>query len=289
MCKAVFTNEYGGIGFMKILIVDDENIIRMGIKTVIQRSGRDWIITGEAIDGLDALEQIENEKPDVIITDIRMPEMDGIELSKQVSGKYPDILVIVISGYAEFEYAKEAIKFGAADYLLKPTKPEDLINSLIKADNTIKKKALINQENEELHHELEQLRNYAKQGNFPAKNSFETVDGNNTQKFRKIIELMVEFINKNYSQNISLKQIADVVYMNPNYLCDLFKQETGIHFSNYITQIRINNAKELLKTRIELKSYEIAELVGYKDAKYFTQVFKKQVGATPTEYRDNKI
>jgi len=135
---------------------------------------------------------------------------------------------------------------------------------------------------------LEQLRNYAKLGIFPAKNEFETEDGNNTQRFRKIIELMVEFINKNYSQNISLKQIAEVVYMSPNYLCDLFRQETGIHFSNYITQVRVRNAKELLKTRAELKSYEIAELVGYKDAKYFTQVFKKQVGVTPTEYREIK-
>ncbi|HEY5586952.1 MAG TPA: response regulator [Ruminiclostridium sp.] len=273
---------------MKILIVDDENIIRMGIKTVIERSGRDWNIIGEAIDGVDALEQIECYKPNVIITDIRMPEIDGIELSKIVSVKYPDILVIVISGYAEFEYAKEAVKFGAVDYLLKPTKPEDLIESLEKAEGIIRKKIVKSQEEEKLRFELEQLRNDAKFGGFQTKNIPEIEDVNSAQKYRKIIELAVEFINNNYSHDITLKQIAEVLYMNPNYLCDLFRQETGIHFSNYITQIRINNAKELLTTRAELRSYEIAELVGYKDAKYFTQVFKKQVGVTPTEYRENK-
>lgn len=274
---------------MKILIVDDENIIRMGIKTIIQRSGRDWSIIGEAIDGLDALEQIENEMPDVIITDIRMPEMDGMELSRQVSGKYPDILIIVISGYAEFEYAKEAIKFGAIDYLLKPTKPEDLIESIGKVEDIIKNKSKKSHQEEELRYELDELRNKIKLKNFDAIDELETDEGNNTQKFRKIIELAIEFINKNYSQNLSLKQIADVVYMNPNYLCDLFKQETGTYFSDYITRVRIDNAKKLLKTRAELKSYEVAELVGYKDAKYFTQVFKKQVGVTPTDYRDNKV
>lgn len=273
---------------MKILIADDENIIRMGIRTIIQRSGEDWIVTGEAIDGVDALEQMEKLLPDVIITDIRMPEMDGIELSRQVSGKYPDILVIVISGYAEFEYAKEAIKFGVFDYILKPTKPEDLIACLKKAQIIIEKRLKRSREEEALRYELELLRNTAKQENTQSGNEFKIENVNDSHKFRKIIELAIDFINKNYSRNLSLKQIADVLYINPNYLCDLFRQETGINFTDYITQVRVMKAKELLISRAELKSYEIAELVGYKDAKYFTQVFKKQVGVTPTDFRDSK-
>lgn len=274
---------------MKILIADDEKIIRTGIKTLIERAGRNWTVTGEAINGVKALELMKISAPDVIITDIRMPEMDGIELVRQLRLNYPEVLTIVISGYAEFQYAKEAIKYGAIDYILKPTKLEDLINALSKAEEVISNRILASRKEKKLIEELEELRSRMKaEGLLDNSSAPEQIDSENKQQRRKIIDLALGFINSNYAGDLTLKKIAEVVYMNPNYLCDLFKQETGTFFSDYLTKVRIEKAKELLSTRMELKSYEVADLVGYKDARYFSQVFKRYIGVSPSEFRDGK-
>lgn len=99
----------------------------------------------------------------------------------------------------------------------------------------------------------------------------------------KIIEKAKEFINKNYRKEITLKDVADYVYLNPNYFSELFKNEVGKNFIEYLIETRINASKELLKSG-SLKVYEIAEAVGYKEAVSFSRAFKKVVGVSPKEY-----
>lgn len=271
---------------MKILVVDDEYVVRMGIRTIIQRSEKDWVVTGEAVDGIDAIEQIEKEAPDVVITDIRMPEMDGIELTKQIAIKYPHILVIIISGYAEFEFAQEAVRIGAIDYILKPTKPEILLEILNRAQKVIDDREAKRQEEENLRRELELLRKELK---VREADTYEYSIEDRSKKgsqHRKVIELAIEYMKQNYAQDLTLKHMSDVLCMNHSYFCNLFRQETGRSFSKYLTEIRIEKAKEFLISRVDLKSYEVADLVGYKDSKYFCQIFKKMVGVTPTEFRE---
>lgn len=110
----------------KVMIVDDEPQIRKGLRTIIPWESFGFAVTAEAEDGVEALERAAAHAPDVVITDIRMPRLDGIGLAKELKSRCPDIQVLILSGYNEFAYAKEAMKYGVADYLLKPVDPEEL-------------------------------------------------------------------------------------------------------------------------------------------------------------------
>lgn len=127
---------------MKILIVDDDEIIRKGVRKIIENSGNNDQIAGEAGDGVGALEMIKtNHDIDLLITDVRMPVMDGIELIKQVRQMNKCIKVIVLSGFDDFRYVREAFKDGVVDYLLKPVKKKDFIDLLTKIHENILEEA----------------------------------------------------------------------------------------------------------------------------------------------------
>ncbi|WP_458119558.1 response regulator [Paenibacillus sp. Z6-24] len=114
----------------KVLVVDDEMIFRKGLRHLIQGFDLNWEVCGEARDGMEALEMIREQRPDLVITDIRMPRMDGIQLQAAVAEQYPDIRCVVLSGYNDFEYARSSIRSGARDYLLKPVQKDELYAAL---------------------------------------------------------------------------------------------------------------------------------------------------------------
>ena len=113
---------------IKLLVVDDEIWIRERISKEIPWESVQTEVVGSAEDGQEALEIAEELEPDIIITDIRMPGFDGIELLRELRKKSLDIKVILLSGYNDFSYAKEAIKYGAFDYILKPAEDQELLN-----------------------------------------------------------------------------------------------------------------------------------------------------------------
>lgn len=122
----------------RVFIVDDEKLLRQGFIHMENWSEYEFSIAGEASDGEEALRLIEKQKPDIVVTDIRMPRMDGVELTKILKQKYPEIQVIVLSSYNDFDYVKETLKVGALDYILKPKmKFSDLLESLQKAKEVI--------------------------------------------------------------------------------------------------------------------------------------------------------
>lgn len=122
----------------KVLIIDDEPIIRKGIRNIVNWDGFGCEICGEADNGFDGKEIIEKCKPDIIITDIRMPEVDGLTMISEIKETVPDCKIIILTGYRDFEYVREAIKLGAFDYLLKPTKIEELNNVVTRAVKELK-------------------------------------------------------------------------------------------------------------------------------------------------------
>lgn len=134
----------------KIVIVDDDMLIRKGIRNVIRWRDLECEISGEASSGDEALKVIEEVKPDIVITDIKMPNMDGIELIDRIKKIIPQCKIVILTAYREFEYAQRAIKYGAFDFLLKPTKVEDIINVVQKAINEIKKEKTIVEELEKI-------------------------------------------------------------------------------------------------------------------------------------------
>lgn len=134
----------------KIVIVDDDMLIRKGIRNVIRWKDLECEICAEASSGDEALKVIEEVKPDIVITDIKMPNMDGIELIDRTKKIIPQCKIVILTAYREFEYAQRAIKYGAFDFLLKPTKVEDIINVVQKAINEIKKEKTIVEELEKI-------------------------------------------------------------------------------------------------------------------------------------------
>ncbi|MCI8300987.1 MAG: response regulator [Lachnospiraceae bacterium] len=242
---------------MTIFIVDDEAWIAIGLKKLIEKSGLPFQVIGEAKDGITALKEIRRLNPDVVLTDIRMPGMTGLELLEQITNDTSlTAKVVIISGYADFEYARTAMRKGSYDYLLKPVKQDDL--------NTILKKLHNAQTNSEATDETPlSSKNLSKQ-----------------PSLRSILEEM----QQDYTKDISLTKLAKKYGISSGYLSMQIKQELGISFSEYIATKRMQKAKELLQNET-LSVSEVANAVGYHDYFYFTKAFKKLLGISPSKYR----
>lgn len=362
---------------MKILIVDDEPMVREGLKIGIDWSEMGFEEVECASDGKSALQVFGEFKPDILLTDIRMPFMNGLELTQEVKKLDPIVVVILLSAYDDFKYAQEAIRLGAFDYILKPVdvdtlkeivmrgidKRIELLDACSKEIPQLKKEDLKFFKAEYYKYPLkleEELSKAIKQGETKAaidifnkiweefenkrytedfikrwgielvavitrsiieigesadvlfketdpwkeicklptleeiyrwmKNLIEVVceyvNLTRSYKNRKIIEKALELIHENYKNpDLSLSSVANHLYITPTYLSMLFKSEVGINFSDYLTNFRVEKAKELLKDPRK-KIFEVAEEVGYFDQHYFSKVFKRITGFTPKEYRE---
>jgi two-component system, response regulator YesN len=267
---------------IKVLIVDDEEIIREGLKRTIDWESMGCIIVGEAEDGNSGMSLLESTNADLVFTDIRMPGLDGLQMISQANTLKHDIRFIILTGFRDFEYAQEAIRQGAFRYLLKPVKTEDLILAITEAVKEIKKE----RSREVIYTNLEKrVKEYyglevTEQENKNQSNE----DGGNNPKY--LVSKALEYMKANYSCDLSLKTVADEIYVSTWYLSKLLKKETGDNFINILNEIRVEKAKKLLQNP-KFKIYEIASEVGFTDVPYFTKTFKKVSGCTPMEYKNN--
>lgn len=383
---------------MKILIVDDESVIREGIMRTIQRAYPHYDVY-LAANPEEAVQLLRSHPIDAVLTDILMPGMTGLELMQLSRHGYPHIKWVIISAYSEFNYAKEAIKLGAVDYLLKPIgkdllrdmidKLKELIDQeaekareskLLRANLKFLREAMFQRwasgldiggmdmtavianhprfqlimvkmesdravhlehfiidnvlselttqygrgfvttydaksllglitvdEDKSLESLLEELRSYLKRYlrvPFQIMHSgmlhdFSKVPGevqrmhhdSASHEFEyyatggnEIIEVAIQYIRAYYNTDLSLEKVASIVYLNPVYFSQVFKQKTGYGFKEYVIHLRMEQAKQLLLNP-QLKLADISERIGYQDVKHFTQVFRRKYNATPTEYR----
>ena len=262
---------------MKMVVADDEILTLQLMEKIIDWKSKGIEIAGLAQNGKEALELVNNECPDILITDIKMPQIDGLELIKQIRNRNSSLKIVIISAYSEFEYAQRALSYGVSGYLLKPLdedKLENMINTII---SEITKKKLQDQNYE-----------YIDMNN-PNASVINTATGHtssvNEKENNRLIQKAKEYINKNYDKNITLETICDSISVSKNYFCYLFKKVMGISIWDYLTHMRVEKAKELLK-QTDLKNYEISYKVGYENPSYFTKTFKKLTGLTPQEFRD---
>jgi len=395
----------------KLLIAEDDELIREGLKQLIDWDELGIVIAGEARDGAEALTLFHRDNPDIVLTDIRMPHVDGLALIESIRRARPVTKFVIISGYDDFQYVRKAIHLQVEDYLLKPVSAEELkqvmatcCEKIARQENGLR----FSDESElRLKHNIllrwienrideEQLREklgilqidvkridlyqagiIARTGNGSpvprsmaeaakafaategwgqafAKNDGEIVviafgrnrnenefSGENTVKMNrlrdklvsltgsdwrcalgmpvgqidrvhrsyqdaarqlslaagkapavkgpenKVILQMKHYIRDHYNEPLSIKQIADHFHFSSIYLGRLFKEQTGCYFSDYVNEIRINEAKALLRSST-LKPTEIAVRVGYADPNYFFRKFKQLVGISPTQYRDSE-
>lgn len=251
---------------LKILVVDDETFVRRGIVLETDWKSIDCAVVAEASNGMEALEAVHKFSPDLIISDIRMPKMDGIEFLKRLREEGNNVHLIFLTAYSEFEYAKQALRYYAYDYLLKPFEDGELEAAVLRAKEEIEGKRV---------------------GAKTIKESTILETGNSTDKSRYIQEAL-EYIANNYrNPDISVGDIASALDISEGHLSHLFKKETEYTVSAYITRYRMRAAMRLLSDCRNRVS-EVAEMVGYKDVAYFSSTFKKIVGENPSEYQAHR-
>lgn len=239
----------------KILIVDDEKFIRNGISAILSNSFGDTIVVELAKNGKEALEILKKDEFHLVITDINMPFINGIDLIKELRTFNKKAEIIVISGYDEFEYARQCMKYGVKNYLLKPVNDVELID-LIKE----------NMEIEEIN----------------------VVEDSHQVKLDHIyIEKAKAYIDNNYFRDINMAVVSNYVSLNYSYFSSVFNKIVGMNFSDYLNFVRVQKSKILLKN-IDYKIHEISDMVGYKNSKHFTKNFKKFEKITPIEFRVKK-
>ncbi len=248
-----------------IVLADDETWELIGLKKLIARSQLPLRVVGEAENGIVALQELEEKRPQILITDIRMPGLSGVQLLQQVQEKGLDVDVIILSGYAEFSYAQAALRYGAKDYLLKPVEPERLQEALGKI-----------------------IRRWEAKGGEAEGGSWEGRDCQESQgegrESEEIMQQIVMEIQESYQEEITLQGLAKKYHISESRLSVKLKEMQGMSFTKYLTSKRIQKAKELLADE-RLSVEQVAEMVGDKDYYYFTKVFKKSTGISPSKYR----
>lgn len=410
---------------MNVLIVDDESFVRRSLSEMLGNANHNFSIIGSAENGLEAVQLLKEHTVDLVISDIRMPGMDGLELARHIHECYPDIETVLLTGYQDFTYASQAIRYGVKEYLVKPNSVEHILEvatgvyerlelkkqqrqlAQLREKNLREKRlsdllygiplpyfeeqlippfhsfvvitvnhlgdvipekwteqalyaAVINileecfasyanvvgiQEEQEAilllfyphehsqrvdeasaqemlhklssilkspfsagvsnsHDHLESLatayheslqaiqqvkKDSARSLMYYSDISMHTASPQLAEQLqvkatRRVITMMIEVMNARLQENLSLKMIADELYMNPTYLGRLFKDDVGEAFSTFLTKLRVQKATELLEN-VTLKVYEVSELVGFKDPAYFSLIFKKYMGMTPQEYQ----
>ncbi|MBV7507780.1 response regulator [Bacillus sp. sid0103] len=248
-----------------ILIVDDEPRTRQGLKKTLDTWANGQYQINIASNGEEAIELMKQHKVHILITDIHMPEITGLQLLKIAKEQNIYPVIIVISAYSEFEYAQEALRLGVINYLLKPISKKALIEAVEEAVQTVEKKE--------------------RAGLIEKVVDTKLVDANTQNPSnREPIREAIDYINNNLKNELSQKEVADHVHLNPSYLSVLFKEHVKLTFSEYVTRRRIQRAKELLIST-NLPINDIAEESGYKTAKYFIKIFRELEGMTPSAYR----
>jgi two-component system response regulator YesN len=279
----------------RIIIADDEGIILKWLSEFIPWETIDCQVSGVAKDGQEAIELIKKEPPEVVITDIKMPRRSGLDVARYVHENHPATKVIILTGFAEFDFAREAISYGVAEYVLKPVAKDRLLASVRNLISKIKAERdrravdasplspyvgkLYDIENKLNDHDLEAGRQGVSDL-FSALNSL----AREKRQFSPLVEKALNKIAENYGGSLSLEDIAHELAVNKSHLSRTFRKETGVTLMEYINRFRVEKAKELL-TFTDLLTYEVAEEVGFKDSTYFSIVFKKVAGVSPTDYK----
>lgn len=348
----------------KVMIVDDMEIVRLQLKRMkIWREISGFEITDEARNGHEALQKLQSNPVDLVITDIRMPIVDGVELLEKIMGRKLVPCVVLLSEYSEFEFARKGLVLGAFDYLVKPVNENDIRRLLERAKLLIKEKkreekklkaynssVAIAQilESFEIGKQIENLayyifddliigerdnkrRNYiiteflddlreAIKNKMPwfikfadvsyikSLNIYDLASVDELQNiyiccikdfesqiiylylgknYGTLINKLSIFVLNNVESDIDLSKIANYLHTNKNYLCEIFKKSTGISILEYVRKVKMERAKNMLR-ECENRCYEIADKLGYRDPEYFSKLFKKYLGMSPTEYRKLK-
>lgn len=238
---------------IKLLIADDEDPIRNGIAKYIQLHTDRFDKIYLAANGREALDTIFRDKPDIMFLDVQMPLMTGIEVMQEARRADALPYTMILSAYEEFKYCQQALRLGAREYLLKPVRSSGLL----------------------------QMANRAADELFGGE---EEIQIDSAEEKNVLVELAREYVEEHNYENLMLTDVAQKAGISAGYLSTLFQRQLSRGFVDYLNEIRIEHACAYLRQNY-LKTYEIAYKVGFRDEKYFSRVFKKIKGLSPSEYR----
>ena len=256
----------GGTDVYKVILIDDEDMIVEGLTKVVDWEKFHCEVAGTASDAQSGTQIIRETNPDILFTDIKMPNMDGLTMLAGLKGEFPDMQIAVLTGYRDFEYAKRAIHIGVTRYLLKPSKMNEIDEALqAMTDNLAKINA----------------------GSYiaPQVTGEEDLQESNPANSH-IVRSALKYIEVHYAEKLTLTELAEKVYVSPWYLSKLLNKFTGRSFSDLLHQARIKKAEKLLDDP-SLKIQEISDLLGYYDVTHFSRIFKKIKNMSPNEYRNS--
>lgn len=250
---------------LKILIVDDERFIVTGLVSIVSRiksvpcevKGTDSVCT--------ALKMLEEFRPELVITDIRMPEMSGFEFMRKAAMKKIHSKFVILTGHNDFNYARQAIRLQAIDYLLKPIDKEELYDVIQKTYFELY------EQSENIEPELREVRC--------------TINKVNSKKLPLRLKRILEYINAYYKE-VSLTDIGDYFGLSPAYISQLFKRELGFNYLYYLDCVRLEKASHLLLYDRKKTVRDITRDVGYQTERQFYKMFKKRIGMTPNDFRE---
>lgn len=250
----------------RILIADDEPIERAVISKTIKKYFGDEIEIYQAVNGREAIEIFRGRNCQIALLDISMPGINGLEAAEEIRKENDTCSIIFLTAYDEFDYAKRAIKVRALDYLLKPSAKEELITVL-----------------EEAVH-LAGMKEKKPEGPLPVPMGEREEDHQELMKNQLFSEYIRGYIEAHYMEDISLQDVAAQLHYSDAYFCRFFKQNFDKNFIMYLSELRVEKAKELLED-MTINVKDISQKVGFRDSGYFTKVFKRVTGVTPSEYR----
>ena len=258
---------------LKILIVEDEEIIRKGLEIAIDWLALGCVVVGTAKDAETGIQMIKEKRPDVVLTDICMPQETGLDMIKEGQKIY-NFYSIVLTGYSEFEYAQQAIRMGVSDYLLKPVDEEELKGVLDKIKAQIRK-----------NEEYRNIEEAAQDKVYTADRQWKIFEA-----AEKSVDIYVnqtyDMIKMRYMEKLSINDVAAELGVSSSFLSRRLKANLNTTFVDILNQYRVKQAIHLLN-KGTMRVYEISDYLGFSEYKYFSSVFKKYTGATPTEFVKN--
>ena len=250
------------------MIVEDEDIIRKGIAYTMDWMGMGCTIVGEAANGQEGFDKIKELSPDIVLADIMMPVLDGIEMIRQ-SKDDPDICeykAIILTSYADFDYAKKAIDLDVSAYLMKPVDEDELKKSIKKVTAEIEKE-----------HQLEQITKKSAELNVTDAVFIRS------DKENDYIQHILDVTKESYNEKISIETFSGEFGVSASYLSRKFKESTGTSYLDFLNKYRVQQAVKLLETG-KYKVYEVSDMTGFSDYKHFNTVFKRYTGSAPSEF-----
>ncbi|MDO4275617.1 MAG: helix-turn-helix domain-containing protein [Eubacteriales bacterium] len=233
---------------MKTVIADDERMALLMLKKFTDWEGLGLTLAGEARDGQQLLSLIERERPDIVITDIKMPVFSGLEIIAKTLEMGLKPYFLITSAYTDFAFARQAMRLNVEDFLPKPVDKKELNDALRCIAEKIEK------------------------------------NGDNKDLVSGLVRNACQYIDMHFGEKLSLESISRHFYISPNYFSALFKKEMGVNFLEYLTNVRMSEAGKLLSDP-KYSIAEIAEMTGYRDASHFGLNFSKKYGMTPSAWR----